>query len=189
MNRKDFKSAYDKITLSDECRAEMKNKLMAAMEQKNSSGEFEDDGLLHSTQEIKLAPRKRSAGKTAAIAGSAAAVIAVFAVGAGVMLSRNGMPQPQPVTSNGTRETSDMPQTAESVEPETFEEQDDGNSIKTACGIMRFQELSETSAEHSEPGQQFADSAAAVTEMPHEVVQKNIQLPRLGSDIRTEPRA
>ena len=44
MNRKDFKSAYDKITLSDECRAEMKNKLMAAMEQKNSSGEFEDDG-------------------------------------------------------------------------------------------------------------------------------------------------
>ena len=52
MNRKDFKSAYDKITLSDECRAEMKNKLMAAMEQKNSSGEFEDDGLLHSTQEI-----------------------------------------------------------------------------------------------------------------------------------------
>ena len=39
MNRKDFKSAYDKITLSDECRAEMKNKLMAAMEQKNSSGE------------------------------------------------------------------------------------------------------------------------------------------------------
>ena len=55
MNRKDFKSAYDKITLSDECRAEMKNKLMAAMEQKNSSGEFEDDGLLHSTQEIKLA--------------------------------------------------------------------------------------------------------------------------------------
>ena len=33
MNRKDFKSAYDKITLSDECRAEMKNKLMAAMEQ------------------------------------------------------------------------------------------------------------------------------------------------------------
>lgn len=61
MNRKDFKSAYDKITLSDECRAEMKNKLMAAMEQKNSSGEFEDDGLLHSTQEIKLAPRKRSA--------------------------------------------------------------------------------------------------------------------------------
>ena len=74
------------------CRAEMKNKLMAAMEQKNSSGEFEDDGLLHSTQEIKLAPRKRSAGKTAAIAGSAAAVIAVFAVGAGVMLSRNGMP-------------------------------------------------------------------------------------------------
>ena len=75
MNRKDFKSAYDKITLSDECRAEMKNKLMAAMEQKNSSGEFEDDGLLHSTQEIKLAPRKRSAGKTAAIAGSAAAVI------------------------------------------------------------------------------------------------------------------
>ena len=92
MNRKDFKSAYDKITLSDECRAEMKNKLMAAMEQKNSSGEFEDDGLLHSTQEIKLAPRKRSAGKTAAIAGSAAAVIAVFAVGAGVMLSRNGIP-------------------------------------------------------------------------------------------------
>ena len=103
MNRKDFKSAYDKITLSDECRAEMKNKLMAAMEQKNSSGEFEDDGLLHSTQEIKLAPRKRSAGKTAAIAGSAAAVIAVFAVGAGVMLSRNGMPQPQPVTSIGTQ--------------------------------------------------------------------------------------
>lgn len=165
MNRKDFKSAYDKITLSDECRAEMKNKLMAAMEQKNSSGEFEDDGLLHSTQEIKLAPRKRSAGKTAAIAGSAAAVIAVFAVGAGVMLSRNGMPQPQPVTSNGTHETSDMPQTAESVEPETAEAQDDGNSIKTACGTMRFQELSETSAEHSEPGQQFADSAAAVTEM------------------------
>lgn len=165
MNRKDFKSAYDKITLSDECRAEMKNKLMAAMEQKNSSGEFEDDGLLHSTQEIKLAPRKSSAGKTAAIAGSAAAVIAVFAVGAGVMLSRNGIPQPQPVTSNGTHETSDMPQTAESTEPETFKEQDDGNSIKTACGTMRFQELSETSAEHSEPGQQFADSAAAVTEM------------------------
>lgn len=89
MNRKDFKSAYDKITLSDECRAEMKNKLMAAMEQKNSSGEFEDDGLLHSTQEIKLAPRKRSAGKTAAIAGSAAAVIAVFAVGGG----RNAQPE------------------------------------------------------------------------------------------------
>ena len=47
MNRKDFKSAYDKITLSDECRAEMKNKLMAAMEQKNSSGEFSRKNWLH----------------------------------------------------------------------------------------------------------------------------------------------
>ncbi|MFR0871136.1 MAG: hypothetical protein ACLSG5_06980 [Oscillospiraceae bacterium] len=44
MNRKDFKSAYDKITLSDECRAEMKNKLMAAMEQKNSSGDSRTTG-------------------------------------------------------------------------------------------------------------------------------------------------
>ena len=185
MNRKDFKSAYDKITLSDECRAEMKNKLMAAMEQKNFSGEFEDDGLLHSTQEIKLAPRKRSAGKTAAIAGSAAAVIAVFAVGAGVMLSRNGIPQPQPVTSNGTHETSDMPQTAESPEPETIEAQDDGNRMRHYAfpGAFRNQRGA-FRAGTAVRGQRGGGHGNA-----HEVVQKNIQLPRLGSDIRTEPRA
>ena len=78
MNKREFKSAYDKITLSDESRAEMKKKLMEAMEQKSSAGSFDDDGALHSTREIKLAPRKRSAGKTAAIAGSAAAVVAVL---------------------------------------------------------------------------------------------------------------
>lgn len=172
MNRKDFKSAYNKITLSDECRADMKKKLLAAMdemEQKGTSADFTDDGLLHTTQEIKIAPRKRSAGKTAAIVGSAAAIIAVFAVGAGVMLSRNSMTQP-PVNSTSTQESGEQSgefaQTQESPETiETAEAQDDGNSIKTACGIMRFQELSETNAEHSEPGQQFADSAAAVTEM------------------------
>lgn len=166
MNRKDFHSAYDKITLSDECRAEMKKKLMAAMEQKKSDMDFTDDEMLHTTQEIKIAPRKRSAGKTAAIVGSAAAVVAVFAVGMGVMLNRNDITQPQPVTSNGTQEsgeTSQTQQTAESTEPESVDFNAD--SIKTACGTLRFQELSETNAEHSEPGQQFTDSAAAVTEM------------------------
>lgn len=166
MNRNDFKSAYDKITLSDECRADMKNRLMAAMEHKDAADSFDDDALVQTTQEIKLAPRKRSAGRTAAIAGSAAAVVAALAVGAGIMFNRNGIVQPQPVTSNGTQEASDTAQTAITSESsETAESRDDGNSIKTACGIMRFQELSETSAEHSEPGQQFADSAAAVTEM------------------------
>lgn len=189
MNRKDFKSAYDKITLSDECRAEMKNKLMAAMEQKNSSGEFEDDGLLHSTQEIKLAPRKRSAGKTAAIAGSAAAVIAVFAVGAGVMLSRNGIPKPQPVTSNGTHETSDMQQTAESVEPETFEEQDDGNSHKDRMRNYAFPGAFRNQRGAFRAGTAVRGQRGGGHGNAHEVVQKNIQLPRLGSDIRTEPRA
>ena len=166
MNRNDFKSAYDKITLSDECRADMKNRLMAAMEHKDAADSFDDDALVQTTQEIKLAPRKRSAGRTAAIAGSAAAVVAVLAVGAGIMFNRNGIVQPQPVTSNGTQEASDTVQPAITSESaETAESRDDGNSVKTACGIMRFQELSETSAEHSESGQQFADSAAAVTEM------------------------
>ena len=133
MNRNDFKSAYDKITLSDECRADMRNRLMAAMEHKDAADSFDDDALVQTTQEIKLAPRKRSAGKTAAIAGSAAAVVAALAVGAGIMFNRSGIVQPQPVTSNGTQEAPDTAQSALTSESaETAEARDDGNSVRTA---------------------------------------------------------
>ena len=151
MNRDDFRSAYGKIALSDECKAQMKAELLRRMS--GTPGKAPEaapaDELIQTTQEIKLTPKKNSPAKTAVIAGSAAAAVAVIAVGAGWLINRNDLTQPDPVTSateEATSETDDF--------DDAFTE--DGYYMRrTEGGVLHFQELTATSAEHTQPSRKY----------------------------------
>ena len=151
MNRDDFRSAYGKIALSDECKAQMKAELLRRMS--GTPGKAPEaapaDELVQTTQEIKLAPKKNSPAKTAVIAGSAAAAVAVIAVGAGWLANRDNLTQPDPVTSateEATSETDDF--------DDAFTE--DGYYMRrTEGGVLHFQELTSTNAEHTQPSRKY----------------------------------
>ncbi len=150
MNRDDFKSAYSKIALSDECKAQMKAELLRRMSgAPGKAPEAPADELVQTTQEIKLAPKKNTPAKTAVIAGSAAAAVAVIAVGAGWFMNRNGLTQPDPVTS-ATEEA-----TSESADFDDAFTEDGYYMRRTEGGVLHFQELTTTNAEHTQPSQKY----------------------------------
>lgn len=146
MNREIFRSAYAKLALSDECRQEMKAKLMEQMSRQDSlENNSSDDGeLLHAAQEIKLPPKKRSPLKTAVITGSAAAVV-LCTVGAGIFLRNNTLTQ-RPENTPATQEA----QTTEAVTDEAYTD-DEYYSKRCANGILHFQEFTQTTEEHIQP--------------------------------------
>ena len=70
MNRNDFRSAYDKIVLPEDVRAEMKKKLLEQVSERDSASGGAENGGAGQAREIRLQPRKRSAGRIVAGAGS-----------------------------------------------------------------------------------------------------------------------
>ncbi len=146
MNKNTFKTAYSKITLSDERKMSMKAKLM---EQMNSAPETDvpaENSEAHQAKEIKFTPKKRSPLKTALAAGSAAAAVALLSVGAAFMLNkeRPNVVNP-PFDAQSTEAATTDAATAEA-------EIDDGYYTKRcANGTLHFQKFTESTAEHTQP--------------------------------------
>ncbi len=147
MNKNTFKSAYSKLALSEESRNSIRARLMEQMSLESGAERPDEDDGSHRAQEIKLTPKKRSPLKTALIAGSAAAAVAVCSVGAGFLLNS------RPLTQQSTTPTAE----AQSIEPSTEVETDEAYiedeyySLRCANGILHFQEFTETTAEHTQP--------------------------------------
>lgn len=155
MNRDDFRSAYGKIALSNECKAQMKAELLRRMsaEPRTVPDDAPADELVQTSQEIKLTPKKNSAVKTAVIAGSAAAAVAVIAVGAGWLMNRSDLTQPYDPVTSATEES-----TAESSEFDDAFTEDGYLMRRTAGGVLHFQELTSTSAAHTQPSEKYEDN-------------------------------
>ena len=90
MNKYEFKSAYDKITLSEDFKREAREKLLAIAGGDRSAavthtGEYGDRAV-----EIKSVERRKSPAKTIIGIISAAAVLAVCVVGGGYLIKKHG---------------------------------------------------------------------------------------------------
>lgn len=174
MNKNEFKSAYNKISLPDDVREKMKARLMEKLdgentEKRDSALHFSDEELLQTTQEIKLSPRKRpSAARMAAIIGSAAAVIAVFAVGAGIFVNK------QPPISSSSSQTESPDPNSDSWEEEDIDTSEtviDVDSIpeqmyhakQCANGEWIFQTMDITTEPHSAPDKECQNLGSALT--------------------------
>ena len=151
MNKNTFKSAYSKLALSEETKRDMKAKLMEQMTPGRSAEAPSEDEDSHRAQEVRLTPRKRSPLKTGIAVGSAAAAVAICAVGAGFWLNS------QPMTQQNETPTAEVQSSEEATEeatkPETDEAyiEDEYYSKRCANGILHFQEFTETTAEYSRP--------------------------------------
>ncbi len=143
MNRDTFRSAYDKLALTDECKSEMKAKLLANMDQQRG-GDFYDVGDCHRAREIKITRRKRGPLKTALFAGSAAAAAAGLAVGAGFWLNRNPAELQHNLTPPLEARTAETQTVEANAEKEYF-------TKRYASGTMTFQEFTVSTRAHSQP--------------------------------------
>lgn len=139
MNRNDFRSAYDKIVLPEDVRAEMKKKLLEQVSERDSASGGAENGGSGQAREIRLQPRKRSAGRIVAVAGSAAAV--VIAVGAGIWFSRGNIVEQPGTTISSTTETQ------ETTEESTAAE----NNTTAANGELFWHDAGITSADYTAP--------------------------------------
>lgn len=140
MNRNDFRSAYDKIVLPEDAKAEMKKKLLAQLNEQDQTRGGADDLGSHHAREIKLEPRKRHTGRNAAIAGTAAAV--VIAVGAGFWFNRGSIVEDPGSTVTSTEEARTTEESTSAVLDRT----------SAANGELVYHEAQVTSAEYSAPG-------------------------------------
>lgn len=141
MNKNDFRTAYDKIVLPEDVKAEMKKKLLARMAE-NKASDSADEAEFHPAAEIRIEPKKRHTGRTVAIAGSAAAV--ALAVGVGFWFNRDSLIQNPNVNHAVTRES-----TSEATDETT--EEASCFSRAYALGELKFQEFTPTTADHLQP--------------------------------------
>ncbi|MGN1338763.1 MAG: hypothetical protein ACI4WS_00570 [Oscillospiraceae bacterium] len=156
MNRTTFKSAYSKLALSEESKSVMKVRLMEQMAAGACGDPSEGDAASHRAQEVKLPPKKHSPLKTAIAVGSAAAAVALCAVGAGFLLNNTPMTPPDEVTPaqvQSAEESTEAVTDDAYTQPETDEGyiEDEFYSLRCANGILHFQEFAATTAEHTQP--------------------------------------
>ncbi len=90
MNKYEFKSAYDKITLSEDFKREAREKLLAIAGGDRSAAVTADDKYGDRAIEIKSPERVKSPARTIIGIVSAAAVLAVCVVGGGYLIKKNG---------------------------------------------------------------------------------------------------
>ncbi len=112
MNKQEFKSAYNKIALSEEFKAQAKAKLV---EQFGKAEEkYPCDNVIeeHPAVAIKLTPKRRNPWKAMIGVGSAAAVIGLGIWGGSVWLDRTQ----NPLDDQPTTEVSETSETNESVD-------------------------------------------------------------------------
>ncbi|MDE7193499.1 MAG: hypothetical protein K2O14_05960, partial [Oscillospiraceae bacterium] len=89
MNKYEFKSAYDKITLSEDFKREAREKLLAiAGGDRSAAADTTDRG--DRAVEIKASARAKNPARTWIGIVSAAAVLAVCVVGGGYLIKRHG---------------------------------------------------------------------------------------------------
>ena len=141
MNKNDFRTAYDKIVLPEDVKAEMKKKLLAQMAE-NKASDNAGEAEFHPAAEIRIEPKKRHTGRAVAIAGSAAAV--ALAVGVGFWFNRDSLLQKPNVNSAVTCES-----TSEATDETT--EEASCFSRAYALGELKFQEFTPTTADHLQP--------------------------------------
>lgn len=170
MNKNDFRSAYNKIALPEEVRAEMREKLLAQFgDESKAESAAAGSGFAPAT-EIKL-PQKKKTGiaRRAALIGSAAAVVAAVAVGAGVILNREDLTSmPDPVVNPATAESSGT------AEASTEDADLTGYTRKLADGVLRYQKQQKTTAEHSEPqAEASAEELPALAEKLRGIINKD----------------
>ncbi len=126
MNKQEFKSAYDKITLSDEFKAAARAKLT---EQFGKAEEkYPTDNIIeeHPAAVMTLSPKRRNPWKSIVGIGSAAAVIGLGIWGGSVWLDRtqnplDGQPTAEVTESVETAELTEIAESAESTEIITAE--------------------------------------------------------------------
>ncbi len=126
MNKQEFKSAYNKITLSEEFKVQARAKLT---EQFGKVEERVSDNLTEERASTVMAitPKKRSPWKSVIGIGSAAAVVGLGIWGGSVWLDRTSDPlDGQPTTEvTESAESADIVETTESIEiAETIESTD-----------------------------------------------------------------
>ncbi len=112
MNKQEFKSAYNKIALSEEFKTQAKAKLV---EQFGKAEEkYPSDNVIeeHQATEIKLTPKRRNPWKAVAGIGTAAAVVGLGIWGGSIWLDRTQ----NPLDDQPTTEVSETVETNESVD-------------------------------------------------------------------------
>ena len=117
MNKQEFRSAYSKIALSEEFKAQAKAKLV---EQFGKAEEkYPSDNVIeeHQATAIKLTPKRRNPWKAIAGVGTAAAVVGLGIWGGSMWLDRTQNPlDDQPTTEViQTEETADIAETSEEI--------------------------------------------------------------------------
>lgn len=90
MNKYEFKSAYDKITLSEDFKREAREKLLAMASGDRSAAAAADDKYGDRAVAIKTTERIKSPARTIIGIVSAAAVLAVCVVGGGYLIKKHG---------------------------------------------------------------------------------------------------
>lgn len=90
MNKYEFKSAYDKITLSEDFKREAREKLLAMASGDRSAAAAADDKYGDRAVAIKTTERVKSPARTIIGIVSAAAVLAVCIVGGGYLIKKHG---------------------------------------------------------------------------------------------------
>ncbi len=128
MNKQEFKSAYNRITLSEEFKAQARAKLteqFGSMQEHISGDDFTEE---HPAASITIEPKRRSPWKAVAGIISAAAVVGIGIWGGSVLLSNEDNPLELPQDTQEVA-TSEAVTTAEATaeqndtsEPETVEE-------------------------------------------------------------------
>ncbi|MDE6030880.1 MAG: hypothetical protein K2G32_04595, partial [Oscillospiraceae bacterium] len=90
MNKYEFKSAYDKITLSEDFKREAREKLLAMASGDRSAAATADDKYGDRAVAIKTTERVKSPARTIIGIVSAAAVLAVCVFGGGYLIKKHG---------------------------------------------------------------------------------------------------
>lgn len=161
MNRNDFRSAYDKLTLPEDVKADMKKKLLEQMADDISADGYNSD--THQAREMKFEPGKRHTARTAAIAGTAAAL--VIAAGAGLWFNRDRLTPVSGISStaeDAPTETSDSLKASSEPTRESSEAVDEQNyyTQTTALGVLKFQTFVSTTADHLQPQESVQTDSA-----------------------------
>lgn len=151
MNKSEFKSAYSKIVLSEEFKAQAREKLLN-MAQGSTSETSSDDIPEVQAKEIVIPAKKRSVGKLIAQIGTAAAAVALLTTGGIYLYKNTDLLTP---TSNQTEETSDTSNSEDDIYLA------DNNAIESVVGIFSFNSDCETTSIPAQEDAQAADTLNA----------------------------
>ncbi len=141
MNKHEFKTVYNKIALSDEFRAEAREKLLAVFDDNIVSGADEQE--LHTAKEVKLSPQPKKSWKIAVGACAAAAAVGLGVWGVSAAVGRD-MPTSDTSGANTQGSVSTSASTISSDENDPIDDINDNinNAIERRERIKRYETAS-----------------------------------------------